>query len=76
MVARNIVAAAHSRQALRAAERTGVEEARGEANKAAQSLILGWGWGKWTFDLCSVDYQLYNPLDGWIVSPVSVTFCR
>jgi hypothetical protein len=39
---------------------TAVEEARAEANKAAQNLILGWDWGKWTFDLCSVDYQLYN----------------
>jgi hypothetical protein len=75
-VARNIGEAAHSSRALPAAERTGVEVARGEANKAAQNLILGWGWGKWTFDLCSVDYQLYNPLDGWIVSPVSVTFRR
>jgi hypothetical protein len=51
VVARNIAAAAHSSRALPAAGRTGVEVARGEANKAAQSLILGWGWGKWTFDL-------------------------
>jgi len=61
-VARNTGAAAHSK--LPAAGLTEVEEARAEANKAAQNLILGWDWGKWTFDLCSVDYQLYNPLDG------------
>jgi hypothetical protein len=49
----------------------GVGEGLLEANMAAQNLILGWDWGKWTFDLCSVDYQLYKPLDGRIVSPVS-----
>jgi hypothetical protein len=75
-VAGNTGAAAHSKRALPEAGRTGAEEARGEANRGAQNLILGWDWGKWTFDLCSVDYQLYNPLDGWIVAPVSVAFCR
>jgi len=73
-VARNTGAAEHSR--LPAAGLTGAEEARAEANKAAQNLILGWGWGKWTFDLCSVEYQLYNPLDGWLEPQVSVAFCR
>ena len=33
-------------------------EVRAEANTAARNPILGWGWGKWTFDLCSVEYQL------------------
>jgi len=38
--------------------------APGEANTAALNLNPGWDWGKWTCDLCSVGYQLYNLLDG------------
>jgi hypothetical protein len=50
---RNIAAGAHNRRALPVeAERVEeLTEVRVEANTAARSLILGWGWGKWTFDL-------------------------
>jgi len=69
-------AADNSRRLLAEVGLRGAGEERAEANRAAQNLILGWDWGKWTFDLCSVDYQLYNPLDGWIDSPVSMAICR
>jgi hypothetical protein len=46
---RNIAAGAHNRRAL-PVEAERVEELT-EANTAARNLILGWGWGKWTFDL-------------------------
>jgi len=39
-------------------------EEREAENRGAPNLILGWDWGKWTCDLCSVDYQLYKLLDG------------
>jgi hypothetical protein len=76
-VARSTAGAADNSRRLLAAEAgpRGAGEERAEANKAAQNLILGWDWGKWTFDLC-LDYQLYNPLDGWIDSPVSMAIRR
>jgi hypothetical protein len=50
--AHNIAAAVHSRRALLEVELRG---ARGEApaggSRVVLSLILGWGWGKWTCDL-------------------------
>jgi hypothetical protein len=40
----------------------GLREVRGEAkrevNRVARNLILGWDWGKWTCDLCWLEYQL------------------
>ncbi len=75
-MARNTAEAAdNSRRLLAEVGLRAAGEERAEANKAAQNLILGWDWGKWTFDLC-LDYQLYNPLDGWIDSPVSTPICR
>jgi hypothetical protein len=58
-VARNIAEAADNSRRLLAAEAElkAEGEERAEANRAAQNLILGWDWGKWTFDLC-LDYQL------------------
>ena len=58
-MAHNTAEAADNSPRLLAAEAglTGAGEERAEANKAAQNLILGWDWGKWTFDLC-LDYQL------------------
>ncbi len=58
-MARNTAEAADNSRRLLAAEAElkAAEEERAEANKVAQNLILGWDWGKWTFDLC-LDYQL------------------
>ena len=63
---RNIVAA-EGHNTLQEAELMEVEVQAGE-NRAAPKLILGWGWGRWTFDLYFVEYQLYSLwMDGWDV---------
>ncbi len=52
MVVHNTVAAVHSRRELPGvALREAREEALAEENTVVRSLILGWDWGKWTFDL-------------------------
>ena len=51
MEAHNIAAARHSKPAHLEVELRGAQEERAEGNMVVRSLILGWGWGKWTCDL-------------------------
>jgi hypothetical protein len=51
-VEHNTAAAVRSRREPPGVElREAREEAPAEANTVVRSLILGWGWGKWTCDL-------------------------
>jgi hypothetical protein len=74
VAADNTAAEARNRRARLGAElkEEVLTVAPGEANKAALNLNPGWDWGKWTCDLCSVEYQLYDCLDGRPQPPVSV----